>query len=98
MCRYEEGHNIDWVMAELCVAFAEDQPDCKAQLLQAIKECFRQILKVSAFALTLMGLGQTQLVWLGTRYVDNIGFKFGQMSFTLEHPKLMFVHLLKPSD
>ena len=48
--RYEEGHNLDWFMAELCVAFVEDLPDCRGQLLQTIKECFPQILKVSVIA------------------------------------------------
>ncbi len=77
-------------MAELCVAFAEDLPDCRGQLLQTVKECFRQILKLSFLGLDTHGLG--------TRYVNNVGFKCGQMSFTLERSKRMFVHLLKPSD
>ncbi len=48
--RYEEGHNFDWFMAELMISFDEDLPDCRRQLLQTVKEYFRQILKVSILA------------------------------------------------
>ena len=47
MCRYEEGRNLDCFMAKLWMACDEGQPDCRRQLLQTVKECFRQILKVS---------------------------------------------------
>jgi len=55
--RYEEGHEFGWFVAELCVAFDEDLPDCRRQLLQTVKECFWQILKVSVLAFETHELG-----------------------------------------
>lgn len=88
--RYEEGHEFGWFMAELCMAFAEDLPDCRRQLLQTVKECFRQILKVRILAFETHGFA-----WLGVR---SVGCRFGQMSLTEERPELIVVQLFKSSD
>ncbi len=45
--RYEEGRDLDLFVADLWMACNADLPDCSGQLLRTIKECFRQILKVS---------------------------------------------------
>ncbi len=44
--RYEEGHDLDDFMLDLWIACEEDLPHCRSQLLQTVKESFRQILKV----------------------------------------------------
>ena len=51
--KYEEGHDLHWFMAELWMACSEDLPDYRRQLLQTVKECFRQILKVSILAVRI---------------------------------------------
>jgi len=87
--RYEEGDEFGWFMAEVCA------PDCRRQLLQTAKECFRQILKVGILAFETHGLGTrpTCLAWNEICWLQ-----IQEMSLTLEPPERMSVQLLKPSD
>ncbi len=64
--RFEEGHDLDWFMADFWMACDEDLPDCRRQLLQTVKECFRQIFQSKFLQLRLRwphGFG-TSLIYL----------------------------------
>ncbi|KAL0022949.1 hypothetical protein WJX77_010811 [Trebouxia sp. C0004] len=92
---YEEGHNLDWLMARLWTACDENLPDCRRLLLQTVKECLRQILMALA---VLHDCGWLMITDLGSALREDAPDDWMHIRATFEGVAPEVLHLILSAD